>query len=187
MKARGVKLVECGMAPGAQAKRARLLSGYFSQRSVSIPDNPELVRQLKQIRVIRSSGGGVRFASANRKGHHDDYPKALMLLCEAVAKLQASSLGDIGYQPPIFHWGGGPHMGGMTTTPGYYFKTLDGGARISVAAPIGTPQHEEQQRERLAKGIVLQSDYDELGEDRVAELMGYARPHPNSLNRPVRG
>lgn len=94
LRTRGILLDEQSMAPTAQAHRAGLLAAMFRQKRIGLPDDPELRKQLGQIRVTRSAGGHMRFASPDRKGSHDDYPKALMLLAEVAASLPAGG-GDI--------------------------------------------------------------------------------------------
>ncbi len=95
MKVRGVGCQQASMAPAEQARRARLLATMFRQRRVVLPDgNPELLRQLKALQVTHLPGGGLRFAAPDRRGHHDDYPKALLLLVDRAQHIPVSG-GDI--------------------------------------------------------------------------------------------
>jgi len=95
---RGITVEQMPMHTAAQAKRAGMMLAYFTQGRISLPDgNPELLRQLKGLRVMRTPGGGVRYAAPTRKGSHDDYAKCVMLLVERVQMLQPTG-GTIGSQ-----------------------------------------------------------------------------------------
>lgn len=94
MKARGVVIEEAPMSPSEQAKRASLMSALFRQGRITIPNNSEMIKQLKGIRILRGSGGQLKFAAKNRKGCHDDYAKALMILVANSVRLPVSG-GDV--------------------------------------------------------------------------------------------
>lgn len=94
LRARGLTFEEQTMAPSAQSHRAGTLAALFRQRRLRLPNDPEFVRELKAFRVTRSPGGGMRFAAPDRRGQHDDYCKALMLLAERVLTLPVGG-GDI--------------------------------------------------------------------------------------------
>lgn len=179
---RGVRCQEVGMSSAEQARRANLLATYVREHRLRLPDgHPELLRQLKNLRVTRHAGGRITVAAPKGKKHHDDLADVVLLLLDGARTLAATG-GDIEIVPARFLWNA--QGAGLTVIPRKFFRT-ERGIRVPIEAPIGTPEHSEQQAARLARGVCCQADIDELGQAKVDELMGFARP-ATSLNRPVR-
>lgn len=87
MASRGLTLEEQSMSTTEQTRRFQLLATLFRQRRILLPNEPELAKQLKALRAIRTAGGTMRFASHDKKRIKDDYPKALSLLAARVMGL----------------------------------------------------------------------------------------------------
>jgi hypothetical protein len=131
LQSRGIKCELLPMHLGAQAPRASLLASLFKQGRVSLPDNPETVRQLKSLRVYRSPGGQMRFSAPNTRGARDDHAKALMLLAPRIMALSPAA-------------GSLRRVSDLQST---WWE--DHGVR--VAAPPGTPEWELERAQRWAK------------------------------------
>ena len=155
-RARGLVLTEASMAPSEQSKRASLLSAYFRQRRIRLPNNPELIKQLKNLRITRTSGGNSRFAAPSGRGQHDDFPKALLLLLPAVTKLPAGG-GDISYE-----WG----------PKGRIFFTVDEqtGETVPCTPPVNSPEWLDAAYEALTRGVYIQGMSEWLQQEGNADL-----------------
>lgn len=122
MRGRGIVCEQQSMAPAEQTRRASALAAAIRQHRVELPDNAELVRQLKLLRVTRSAGGHMRFAAPDRRGAHDDYAKALLLLSDRVSKL-----------PP----GGGDIRSEWRQGRRVWFRVETDGTRTPTLPPVG--------------------------------------------------
>ncbi len=161
-KKRGLKLVEESMAPAAQGRRFQMLATRFRQCSIRLLDVPELAKQCRSIRILRSAGGTTRYASPERRGSHDDFPKSLSLLCEAAVTLPVSG-GNVSVVQSPLHWDGSQLHGGQRR----YFIPNGDGTFTSEEAPEGSADATRAQIARLSKGIASTRDIAELGEEEV--------------------
>jgi hypothetical protein len=144
-----------------------------------------LIKQLKSLLVTRLPGGGLRFASAQRRGEHDDFPKTLMLLCEKfardgsqarsekLARMRVSPTGAV-YSESSISCGYIPHVGLVGAERRWYRRNADG-TRTRTDAPQGTPEYERARDERLAKGMHNAADIADLGEAEVFKRLGINR------------
>jgi hypothetical protein len=159
---RGVTCVEISMSSAEQARRAALLAALVRDRRLRLPRHPELIRQLKNLRITRHAGGRITVAAPGRK--HDDLADACILALDGARELPVSG-GDV-YRKQSLWVNFGPD--GALTSPdsGWYERLPDGGER-RVEAPVGSVEYDQARDARLRRGIYNKQDLADLGEAEV--------------------
>jgi hypothetical protein len=166
LRTRGIAAHQAPMTPAAQSARAAALQSRFSARTLDLLDHDELRKETLQAQIVHHQGGRVTVSAPNRRGAHDDVLDCLLLACDPEIGGKLSPSG-----------GGFEVVRDLATGRRVYYRT-DRGIRLSVAAPVGTPEHERQQRERLSRGVAIRTDFEELGDEGVARLL-YAPVPPD--------
>jgi hypothetical protein len=169
---RGVKTVEISMSSAEQARRAALLAALVRDRRLRLVRHPELIRQLKQLRLTRHAGGRISVAVPQGRKRHDDLADALMLAIDGARELPATG-GDIYRRMPL--WCNFGADGVVRSPDAGWFERLPDGSERRVTPPMGTPEHEQARRDRFVQGIYTPADVDELGEEEVARRLGINR------------
>lgn len=176
LKTRGVRSEECSMSSAEQARRATLLAMLIREGRLVLVDHPELVKQLKELRVTRHSGGRVTIAAPRGRSKHDDLADALLLAVDGAQRLAASNVSGVECIPEQLIWRGNPGL--SEVRPARYFRRSPDGSVIPCAPPPGTRDHYAAQAARFERGVATPEDVAELGDDEVARRQG--------INVPVR-
>lgn len=162
LKARGIRCSEISMASSDQQRRASFLATIVRKHLLRLPDHPELIKQLKNLRVTRHAGGRLTVAAPRGRGKHDDLADVVLLLIDAARTMQPSG-GN--YEIVQDGWE-------------RRFYRVERGIRLSVAPPTWAPEHARAQQERFSRGQYVQQDIDELGLPEIERRLFCAPPPP---------
>ena len=154
----GIRVEPVSMAPAAQQARFGLLQSMITEGSLRLLDHAPLVSQLVKLRERLRSGGRSVFEAP--RGAHDDGPDALALAVEAARTGRAcgsdSDMREV-TDSEFFH----PESGVIYHSH-WERRVLGSRGEESwqvCAAPLGL-ETEEQKEDRIAKGILVPSDFD---------------------------
>lgn len=147
---RHIKTEEAKMHAAAQEKRAALFAARVEAGTIILPDDRDLLDELKQIRITRHAGGRTTIAAPNRKGAHDDVVDAMLLAVEAASKLMPG--GDVKCETRITR--NGPCVGAVNSFFTEHRDPRTGNVhRIPCPPPMGTPMFDAWAEEKIAQGI----------------------------------
>ncbi len=167
LTARGLKLVEVPMSPGAQEKRVASLAAAFAAGAVRLVDDATLIKQCKGVRLTRRAGGGSSVGAAEGRGRHDDAFDALLLAAEVAQELPPSGDADVrcvlrgnldspaGLVPRWERRRRGPFPGTFEWVP--------------TAPPTWSPMREQYEADLAAQGITMgDSQFEGVAEENRA-------------------
>lgn len=183
LRMRGVRSVECGMAPVQQHQRFDYLAGKVRSGNLRLVSNDLLVRELVELRVKLHAGGRVEIAAPKRRHKHDDAADALALAVEAARSLPAS--GDIHREIRVFHEPGGLHVQSR------WFEDREVGGsvvRVPASPPHGTADRRliDEETKELGFGLYLEDDEPPAGRPQVWDEKRRAWVDAPLLTIPVR-
>ncbi|MFI5302180.1 MAG: hypothetical protein ACHREM_29160 [Polyangiales bacterium] len=146
----GLTFERVPMDSESQTKRWLSLRELINARRIVLPDEPELVRQLAELRATQLSSGSLRV-----EGRRDDLADALALAAEeAMSRAFPTSGGEvIRIKRPLFFFPGEGLRGGEVS----YARRMPNGDLVPIDPPIDSPGFEQWARARLAEGITTPS------------------------------
>ena len=100
LKTKGLRADEFAFSQSSVGRLASALYGLLRDRTLSIPDDPELIEELAHVRLIEKSPGVFRMD--HDPGRHDDRAVALALAATSLLKANEHAAPSVG--PSI--WGG---------------------------------------------------------------------------------
>jgi hypothetical protein len=149
LAARGLKLVEASMGSGVQETRAMSLAAKFTGQAVRLIEHPELVKELKELKVTRHAGGRSSIGAPGGKKKHDDCADCLLLAVDV--NLPATG-GDIIRDLSVTF-----EPGNFDVQVTYRERTANG-RYVPAVPPLGTPEGDLALAERQAAGIICPGD-----------------------------
>lgn len=84
LRQRGVQLTQLAFTARSKPELYFDLKNALSQGKISLPDHPEMVRELRALQALRTSGGNYRIGAP--RGQHDDYVTVLALLANRIKR-----------------------------------------------------------------------------------------------------
>jgi hypothetical protein len=93
LRARGVRVIDFTFSQQSVSRLALRLHGLIRDRALELPDDPELLDELANIRLRETSPGVYRLD--HDQGRHDDRGISLALGAEQLLANQAPSFGDV--------------------------------------------------------------------------------------------
>jgi len=158
LRARGIRFEELSVSSPAQERRAMSCAARFSSRAIKLVDDPFLIRELKDLKVTRHSGGRVSIAAPESKRKFDDMADALLLACEVATSLPTAG-GNIECRTSVSINEGGLQVESLWRERR---EKPDGSGSYWVPSgpPIGSPAWSALRREQKQIGISIPGEPD---------------------------
>jgi hypothetical protein len=178
---------EVSMSSSAQAERFRDLQRLVESHRLRLPEDEQLLREMRGLRETLHQGGRVAFAKGNGKGEFDDLVDALALATAKAAKLPPGGGDIVILKPAEFYW---KREAPRSYVPAVYGRRLPNGQIVPCQPPPG-PDADIARQERFAQGCFTPEDEVLLGREEIDRRMqaggtAPSAPRPRSLSIRVR-
>jgi hypothetical protein len=150
LRTRGTRSEEVSMSAPEQMTRWTFLESIVRSGRLRLVDDPDLVRELSELRLRLRASGVASVAVPERRGH-DDRADAVCLSVFAVRT--AVPAGDVTVETSL-HWEPGIGL----DVESRWFQVSPGGRRTPIDAPAGTFAAEIGREARQYEGCVSPSD-----------------------------
>jgi len=181
----GAQSTEVSMSSNQQAERFRDLQRLVESHRLRLPDDEQLLRELRGLRESLHQGGRVVFSKGAGKLEFDDLVDALALAVARAQKLPPSGGDIVIVKDRRFIWR--PDAGGLEVTPRTYARRVNG--QLVPHEPPPGPEAEAALEARLARGDWSPADEERLGIEEIRRriLNGGVAPavHSNGLGTRV--